>query len=231
MILISFSNSNSHLFEMSIKPSLKPVEAPILYAGPVSYYAQLIHLKSDFDIHENFTKQNFRSRTRIFGTNGVISLNIPVQKGAQDLPMSEVKISNFEAWQRTHWRTFVSAYKSSPFFEFYAYLFEPYFNRNYEKLIDFNLDIHRTILNCLQINANIQFTSKFNPIQKNDLRFDYSSKKSHPLSSSFPKYQQVFSYSQGFEPDLSVLDLLFNLGPETELYLNQTWKILSEKSN
>lgn len=192
---------------------------PVLYAGPISYYVQLIKLQPEFDLHENFTKQTFRNRARIYGANGVITLSIPVQGGAQNLPVSEVQISNIEAWQRTQWRTLVSAYKSSPFFEFYIHLFEPHFSTPFNKLIDFNLAIHSTVLECLQIEMKPQFTTQFHPVQKNDPRIAYSSKKAHPVSVEFPVYQQVFSYNTPFETDLSILDALFNLGPETLNYL------------
>ena len=194
---------------------------PVLYAAPISYYANWLKKQPEFDMHESFTKQTFRSRARIYGANGVIALSIPVQAGAQNLPVNEVLISNIEPWQRTHWRTLVSAYKSSPFFEFYTHLFKPHFNQEFEKLIDFNLAIHTTIQQCLQIEMDSKFTSQFRPIQKNDIRLIYSSKKAHPNAPNFPVYQQVFSYNASFEPDLSILDALFNLGPETLSYLDR----------
>jgi len=204
---------------MSVSSNTQKTPFPLLYAGPISYYAKYIKNATEFDIHENFTKQTFRSRTRVYGANGVISLSIPVQGGAQNSPINKVRISNIDAWQRIHWRTLVSAYKSSPFFEYYAYLFEPNFLKKYELLLDFNLEMHQTILKCLQFEIEPHLTTEFIPIQKNDLRILYSSKKAHPLSLQFPKYQQVFSYSNPFEPDLSILDALFNLGPETLSYL------------
>ena len=205
---------------MNINLNTEYTAVPILYAGPISFYAKWLKNPDKLDVHENFIKQTFRSRARIYGANGVISLYIPVQKGAQNLPMREVQISNTEAWQRVQWRTLVSAYKSSPFFEYYTHLFEPHFLNKFEKLIDFNLAIHKTVLECLQLEIETKFTSQFHPIQQNDLRIIYSSKKSHPNAHSFPVYQQVFSYHGPFEPDLSILDALFNLGPETLNYLD-----------
>ena len=199
---------------------------PLLYAGSISFYALWAEELGKFDIHENYTKQTIRSRTRLYGANSVIALSIPIQSGAHNSPISKVKISNIDPWQRTHWRTLVSSYKSSPFFEFYAYLFEPHFTNQFDSLLDFNLAIHQTILQCLQLEIEPHFTNTFHPVLENDLRIIYSSKKPHLKANLFPEYQQVFSYQKNFEPDLSVLDALFNLGPETLTYLRSIYALV-----
>ena len=192
---------------------------PLLYAGPISYYAQLIRKDGILDPFENFTKQNFRSRACVLGANGVISLSIPVEAKSAKNPMLDAQISNIEPWQRNHWRTLESAYKSSPFFEFYQHLFLPFYEKTYASLWQFNLEFHQTVLKCLEISHAHLISEKPVNIAKGDYRALYSTKKKHPLSSSFPEYQQVFSYHKAFEPDLSILDGLFNLGPELESYL------------
>lgn len=192
---------------------------PLLYAAPISYYSLWLKGKGIIDQHENFQKQSFRNRCRIYGANGIIPLSIPVKSNGQKTSIKEVEISNIETWQRIHWKTFISAYKSSPFFEFYAHLIEPIYQRKYDSLWEFNMDLHQIILKCLLLPIEPKLSTEFLPIKKNDLRSIFSSKKPHPLSGHFPKYQQVFSYEQSFQPDLSILDALFNLGPETEDYL------------
>jgi hypothetical protein len=194
---------------------------PLLYAGPISYYSLWLKTEGYLDQHENFQKQSFRNRCKIYGANGLISLSIPVKSNSQKTNIKNVEISNIEAWQRNHWRTLISAYKAAPFFEFYIHLWEPLYLKKYESLWEFNIDVHHTILKCLQIPIRNKFTTEFIPIKNDDPRRIFSSKKTHPLSSSFPIYQQVFSYDSSFLPDLSILDVLFNLGPETEDYLLQ----------
>ena len=202
------SNSNFHIF-------------PLLYAAPISYYAQWIKFNGAIDKFENFQKQSFRNRCRVFGANGVITLSIPVKAPSKKISITEVEISNIEPWQRTHWRTLVSAYKSSPFFEFYAHLWQPLFEQPYTKLWDFNWCVHQVVLACLQMEVPATFTKEFQNITQHDMRSVYSSKKAHPMAHLFPVYQQVFSYTEPFESDLSILDALFNLGPETENYLQK----------
>lgn len=192
---------------------------PLLYAAPIAFYAYWIQDNGCMDGHENFQKQTFRSRCRIFGANGVITLSIPVQTHSKKVKALEVEISNLEAWQRIHWRSIESSYKSSPFFEFYSYLWKPLYEKPYESLWEFNLDIHKTILACLQITQETGFTNGFHPLLDGDFRKVFSSKKAHPCANNFPEYQQVFSYDRGFESDLSIMDLIFNLGPEANDYL------------
>lgn len=192
---------------------------PLLYAAPISYYAQLINYQGEIDPFDPYTKQNFRSRARIFGANGIITLSIPIAGESLKKPMKDAQISNIEAWQRNHWKSLESAYKSSPFFEFYSYLIQPLYETKYASLWEFNLAFHHIILTCLDIPEEIRVTSEYIPITPTDQRAMYSSKKPHNSSPSFPEYQQVFSYNNKFEPDLSILDGLFNLGPELESYL------------
>lgn len=192
---------------------------PLLYAGPISYYSYWVKSTHYIDTHENFQKQTFRNRARIYGANGAIVLSVPVKSGSQKIKITDVEISNIEPWQRDHWKTLVSAYQASPFFEYYSFLLEPIFQKKYDSLWEFNLDIHHIVLQCLQLPIQKQFTESFVPIKRNDLRTIYTSKKPHPKSNTFPQYQQVFSYDKPFISDLSILDALFNLGPETEDYL------------
>jgi hypothetical protein len=208
-------------------PTSNPViPFPIFYGGPISYYAELIQNEAIWDVHEHFAKQTFRTRMNVLGPQGMLSLNIPVQKGSQDLPMGEVKIANHEPWQRTHWRTLVSSYNSSPFFEFYESLFAPVYATKYDKLVHFLWEIHQQIMLCLQISKSIKCTSEWIPTFENDIRLHYQSKERMAISNRFPAYQQVFSYDRPFEPDLSILDAIFNLGPEAETYLLHIQKML-----
>lgn len=200
---------------------------PVLYAAPVSYYAFYIHSNAQLVKSEPFIKQTLRNRTRVYGANGIISLTIPLQGATSKAPMNELNISSINPWQAIHWKTLVSAYKSSPFFEFYAPLFEPLYQKEYTRLVDFNLDIHGVILQCLESAIPVSTVSESIPFIANDLRHIYQRKKDFFPAYNFPQYQQVFSYSGDFFADISIYDLLFNLGPESTEYLIKVYQNLT----
>ena len=165
-----------------------------------------------------YQKQTFRNRTIIAGANGVLNLSIPIEHGSKDKKMidKEVKIAYDENWQQNHWKSFVSAYNSSPFFEFYLDDFKSIFFKKHEKLVDYNMSLLTLILEWLEIETKITTRSKqdaYNPFSDALV----SSKAKLPLK--FPKYIQVFEAKLGFHPNLNALDLLSNLGPESSVYL------------
>lgn len=192
---------------------------PLLYAAPISYYAKYLQDTGCFDKYEPFVKQSFRNRARVYGANGIITLSIPITGESSKLSVEKVCISNTEPWQRNHWKTLESAYKSSPFFEFYSHLIKPLYEKSYTSLWEYNLAFHQVVLKCLDVKLAPCFTENMHAITTTDLRAVYTSKKSIPLTKPYPVYQQVFSYSGKFESDLSILDGIFNLGPELENYL------------
>ncbi|MDO7541989.1 MAG: WbqC family protein [Flavobacteriales bacterium] len=165
-----------------------------------------------------YQKQTFRNRTIIAGANGVLNLSIPIEHGSKykKLIDKEVKIAYEENWQQNHWKSFVSAYSSSPFFEFYQDDLKPIFFKKHEKLVDYNMSLLTLILEWLEIETKITTRSKqdaYNPFSDALV----SSKAKLPLN--FPKYIQVFEAKLGFHPNLNALDLLSNLGPESSVYL------------
>ena len=194
---------------------------PVFYAGPISYYKALANADIIvFDIHEHFTKQTYRNRMHIYGANGVVKLTIPVHKIASKTPMKDLLISYDEDWQRVHWRALVSAYQSSPFFEYYDYLLAPLYEKQFNYLLDLNFELHSTTLKFLNINLDSTKSIDFMTDATANYRNKFSSKKQSKEALNQPAYQQVFSYDQPFIPDLSVLDLLFNLGSEAGRYLS-----------
>ena len=165
-----------------------------------------------------YQKQTFRNRTIIAGANGVINLSIPIEHGSKDKKLidKEVKIAYDENWQQNHWKSFISSYSSSPFFEFYQEDLKPIFFKKHEKLLDYNMSILILVLEWLEIETKITTLSKqetYNPFSHALV----SSKVKLPLN--FPKYIQVFEPKLGFHPNLNALDLLSNLGPESSIYL------------
>jgi hypothetical protein len=173
-----------------------------------------------FEVHDSFLKQTYRNRTYIYGANGKLTLNIPVihsQKNRQKY--KDVKIFNEEKWQSLHWKSLLSAYKTSPFFEYYEDDIQPLFEMNVGFILDFNLKCFEVIIDCLQLDINTLKTETYQeaPTNTKDFRFLVNAKKEQPQL--FDKYTQVFSNKHGFISNLSILDLLFNEGPNALNYL------------
>jgi len=191
---------------------------PIFYLGPVEYYAVILQSEEIFiETKEHFIKQSFRNRCKIMGANGNQILTIPKERKSSDKTLiSDISISNKDKWQKSHWQSIVSAYNSSPFFEYYKDELLPFYNTKHNTLFDFNLKLTKTILGFLQIEKEFNFTSNF---QKEFNGLDFRSSKF--IFKNQEEYQQVFSENQSFSPNLSILDVLFNLGPETTSYLER----------
>jgi hypothetical protein len=192
-----------------------------------SYFPSIAHFVAltkaeqiTFEVDDNFLKQTYRNRTYIYGANGKLALNIPVihtQNNRQKY--RDVKIFNEVKWQDLHWKSLLSAYSTSPFFEYYEYELLPLFNLKSDFILDFNLKCFEVICECLQLNLQISKSQLYQKqIEKTvDLRYLVNAKKEQPQQ--FDSYTQVFSDKHGFIPNLSVLDLLFNEGPNAVNYL------------
>ena len=191
---------------------------PISYLGPVAYYSAILQSEEIFiETKEHFIKQSFRNRCTIMGSNGSQTLTIPKERKSSDKTLiSDISISNQDNWQKLHWQSIVSAYNSSPFFEYYKDELLPFYNTENDNLFDFNLKLSKAILRFLQVEKELNFTSKF---QKECNRLDFRSSKF--ILKNQEEYQQVFCEKYSFIPNLSILDVLFNLGPETTSYLER----------
>lgn len=173
-----------------------------------------------FEMDDNYQKQTYRNRTLIYGANGKLQLSIPVifsQKERQKY--RDIKIYNEEKWQLHHWKSLESAYRTSPFFEFYEDELKPLFTTNFDYLLDFNLQCFNVICECLQLEINYNKTEVFKKevANKKDYRSLANARKQTPLN--FNKYTQVFTDKHGYLNNLSILDLLFNEGPNALNYL------------
>ena len=187
-----------------------------LYAGNLMYYS--VFAKSSkvyIDGFENFQKQSYRNRCVISSPNGPLKLIIPIIRISKNI-VKDVKIDNHQNWRKIHWKSLESSYRSSPYFEFYEEEFKPlYLEKKIEYLLDFNQQINLVLLRCLNMETEISFSDSY--IEKggaiNDFRdiIHPSSKPTETVKKM--KYSQVFQESQDFIYNLSIFDLLFNLGP------------------
>ncbi len=191
------------------------------YLAPISYYVQL-HRHSTVwtEVWDNYQKQTYRNRCTIATANGPLSLSIPVAKGdEQKVKMKDVRISDHGNWRHLHWNALQSAYMNSPFFEFYADEFAPFYAKRWEFLADFNEELQRKVCELIDISPDVRRTTHYEaePQGVDDYR-----ERIHPRRQPVAKtdtYYQVFASRFGFIPDLSIVDLLFNMGPESVLYL------------
>jgi hypothetical protein len=191
---------------------------PTAYFGPISYYAILLqHSNCSIELHEHFVKQSIRNRCDIYGANGKLQLTIPKQrKGSDKTIIKEIQISYKQDWQKQHWTAIQSAYNSSPFFEYYQDELQPFFKKEEILLVNFNQKLQKVILRLLQEEDNTNFTKEFQH------EGSFSDFRNHKFKSKNPTaYNQVFMEKHGFIPNLSIIDLLFNLGPESADYLHK----------
>ena len=167
-----------------------------------------------------YQKQTYRNRTQIAGANGVLNLSIPIEKGVKGTRLvdQDVMISYDEMWQNNHWKSFVSAYQSSPFFEFYQDELKAVFFKKQKKLLDFNMDILQLIMDWLELDTQIKISTE-QPLYNPTGEALISAKKATSLH--FPKYIQVFESKLGFISNLNALDLICCLGPESPSYLKK----------
>jgi hypothetical protein len=201
------------------------------YFGPVQWYQKLY--RSDrvwIEACETFQKQTYRNRCIIATTNGPQTLSVPIEHAAANQPISIIRISNHGKWRTEHWNALQSAYSESPFFEYYADDIRPFFEQKYDFLIDFNEAIRQKMCELIDIHPSVEYTQEFLPPQEvsstthhpiiHDFRDVISAKHPQPDADfEVKRYWQVFQRKHGFLTNLSILDLLFNMGPESIFYL------------
>ncbi len=191
------------------------------YLAPIEYYFHLINNPTIIiDIHENFIKQTYRNRCCLLSPNGVQNLTIPLVKSRQRKLTKNMVIAYDDNWRKIHWKSLESSYRSSPYFEYYEDEFHPFYHeKKYKYLIDFNNDLNRKIIELLSIETNIENSTKYaeNIYPENDFRNSFSPKVATKLN--FTEYIQVFGDRNGFTPNMSIVDLLFNEGPNATNYI------------
>ena len=198
-----------------------------LYLAPVQYYSKLFSAdKALIETDDNYQKQSYRNRCIIAAANGALPLSIPVEKPkGVKLKMKDIKIADHGNWQHFHWNAIISAYNSSPFFEFYRDDFSLFYEKKTTYLFDLNEELRTLICNLLYIDTPISYTKSFvkeADASTLDLRETIHPKKDwHKFDKQFTAkpYYQVFAEKHPFFENLSIVDLLFNMGNEARLYL------------
>ncbi len=195
------------------------------YFGPVQWYQKLNRYGLCLlERHDHFVKQTYRNRCLIATTAGTQALTVPTEHGeSTKCSMADMRVSDHGNWRHLHWNALLSAYGESPFFEYYADDLRPFFEQRWESLFDFNLAITHKLCELLDIRPNLQLTDHYadaSELGADDFRDAIRPKKPLPDPSFEPTpYYQVYQQKHGFQPNLSILDLLFNEGNEAIFYL------------
>ncbi len=192
------------------------------YLAPIEYYSHVYGAKKILlEVNDNFQKQTYRNRCSIVGANGVMQLNIPIEKSEQKkVLMRDVRISDHGNWQHLHWNAIISAYNSSPFFEYYEDDFRYFYEKKFAFLHDLNEGLRELVFKLLYINTEVEYTNSY--IKQMGPGFCDLRNSIHPKRESgyqATPYWQVFDQKHGFAPNLSIIDLLFNKGNEARMFL------------
>ena len=201
------------------------------YLGPIQYFTKFIlYSRVLIEQHETYLKQSYRNRCYICGTNGRISMVIPVKKlNSNNTETKDILIDYDTNWQRIHWNSIVSAYRASPFFEFYEDDLGNFYSNKEKTLLDFNQKILLLILGFLEINIEIKLTDTYHKRYEHEMDYRQCINPKKRLAEKdnrfVPcKYDQVFIEKHGFLQNLSIIDLLFNEGPYSREILRQCIK-------
>ena len=192
------------------------------YLGPVQLYTKFFAYDAiRVEAEENYVKQTYRNRCVIAAANGPQALTVPIVKpDSPKCPTRDIRISDHGNWRHLHWNALVAAYRMSPFFMYYEEDFAPFYEKRYTFLMDFNEALREVVCRLIDITPSIQRTHSYETQVAHDFR-ELISPKSHVVDTEFhpAPYYQVFREKWGFIPNLSIVDLLFNMGPESILVL------------
>ena len=195
---------------------------PIYYCPPLSWFAAACQESAiTLEVMQPYRKQLYTNRMHIRVSNRVMALSIPIERRGARVPIRDKKITYQESWQRQHVRSIQFAYKNSPYYEYYADYFSPFYEKKYEWLVDFNLEWMQRLFSMLKMEVEVGLTDIFEEevAGVKDYRNDFDpTRKKKPIWFNPKPYFQVF---EGFEADLSIIDLLCNEGPESKILLKE----------
>jgi hypothetical protein len=207
------------------------------YLGPIQYYSKLIlGEKVILERFEHYPKQTYRNRCIIYGANGPQTLTIPTTKGQKlKVYTKDIQIDNASNWPKIHFKAIESAYRCSPFYLYYIDSFLPFYNKKYTFLYDYNLEIIITLCDLMGVRPVIEESSDYT-FQTSPSELDLRN-CIHPKRRMFkpdpqfipPVYQQVFEPKLGFIHNLSIIDLIFNTGPDALNLLQESIKNYKRK--
>lgn len=200
----------------------------IQYFGNVDWYKLLFQFTNiEIEQYETYQKMSFRNRCTIVGSNGLINLSVPLEKGrGQKLLMKDVKISYSENWEEQHWRSICACYGNSPFFEFYEESLKSLFQKKHRYLMDLNWHnlewVNKRLKNTLQFQKSGAYLIEL-PNNYVDARNTFKPNTIHQVKETIT-YQQVFEDRIGFKPHLCILDLMFCNGPASKSLLANNFR-------
>ncbi len=207
----------------------KTVYLTTAYLPPVEYFTKLFAFdKVYIEFYEHYVKQTYRNRCIISAANGPLALTVPVVKPENPkCPIKEIRISDHGNWRHLHWNAISSAYMNSPFFEYYEENFRPFYERKYEFLVDYNEALMQLICKEMDLSILLSHTEDYKQdfsVDEMDEREAIHLKKGFQDDFNFKPepYYQVFREKFGFLPNMSAIDLLFNMGPESLLVLKRS---------
>lgn len=195
---------------------------PLFYLPPIEYFSKMLENKNKLFIEnaENFEKQSYRNRASIHSPNGKLDLIVPVIKGSKNhTKVKDVKISYDFNWQRLHLLSLQTSYRSSAYFEFYEDDLMPFFEKRWDFLFDYNEELLALLLRLLKLKITYEYTNDFEKEHIDRLDFRSSIHPKRSSQNAVSTYFQVFEERNGFIPNLSIVDLLFNQGPQSNKYL------------